>query len=207
MSRTLPEIIDEIVALAAARQPLTAAQLAELEELDRRFNALRLKQHFPEVDPVPPQCDQWDRFPGCRLPRTTSNATGQRVVTCRPTPDWLEGMALLRALALDAGDDDAFVPMRWLLSSDCRFDTDKAIRKALDRNKNTIRTRRPQTAAGKPDPHRLEVHLGDWKRFLARNPARRESDPLDVAPVAEAALQSRIDKAHTAKAASRRDLT
>jgi|SRR5262245_9252263 len=89
------------------------------------------------------------------------------------TCEWL---ASLLERAADSEDDSAWVPAKMLLAG--RFDRFSAITRALRDN--------PQIRTRKPSPQRLEVHAGDWTRFLAQQSA----DALDFeASVVDSVLE------------------
>jgi hypothetical protein len=99
----------------------------------------------------------------------------------------------LTGAPLPARDATAFVPAKELLKKP--FDTYPRLRAALEKNR-WIRTR-------KPSPQRLEVHAGDWHRFLAQRQSA-PPDPLDLpAEVVDAAVrvvQERKDREYRHKA-------
>ena len=83
-------------------------------------------------------------------------------------------------------DESAYVPASRFI--DDKHPNFKAINKALQNN-SWIRNRRPLSKAGKENPRRLEIHAGDWHKYLGRC---REgmTDPLDLpADVVEKAVK------------------
>src|SRR5262249_37334622 len=69
--------------------------------------------------------------------------------------------AAFKALRLKIEDPDSFRPARDFLIAP--FDTFKAISRVLKKN-HWIRRR-------KPSKQRLEIHAGDWHKFLSQNPS------------------------------------
>jgi hypothetical protein len=115
-------------------------------------------------------------------------ATRKRIQTIAHLKGLLKGL-------LTEGEEagaDAYLPANAFL--DDVSPTYKAIRKALARDPR-IRRRRPRTKDGREDPHRLEIHAADWKRF---RDGPRPADPLDV-PAAVADVEVREAEARRRK--------
>jgi hypothetical protein len=72
--------------------------------------------------------------------------------------------------------ENVYWPKRQFLSDD--HPTYRSIEKALKANP-WIRTRRPLSKKGTPIPNRLEIHTGDWKKYLSQSRSSKVRDFLD----------------------------
>jgi hypothetical protein len=96
----------------------------------------------------------------------------------------LQQVAIVAGLPPEGQDDDSV----WILVSKLeppRIPNMKERQRYLDRHREEIRTRRPPTKQGTPNPRRLEVHIGDWIRHWSKVDAQTfdNIDGTGAAPI------------------------
>jgi hypothetical protein len=92
--------------------------------------------------------------------------------------------------ATPAEDDSAFRPASEFIADE-RFPTYKDIRKALDANP-WIRCKKPTGKNGKPVKNRLNIHAGDWHKFL-NQPQANQPQAIDLMDQNAAAVDALME--------------
>jgi hypothetical protein len=158
------ETRDHSQRIGPTNSSLYAIVCAEVRKLKRKHLA-GLQPMIKTVQQSPPPADETQKRGPVETPAAGSTATSIE-------------------------DDSAYRPASEFLAPE-RFPTLKAIGKALAANP-WIRSRRPTGKNGKPISNRLNIHAGDWHKFVNQS----QGDPLDQpASVVDAVLETEKRKA------------
>jgi hypothetical protein len=130
--------------------------------------------HFP-ISPHARPADLWSAFVFRVLSRAPGHLQRQDILDGEATLLWYRGDAFTaNACAIDLlmqepATDGDFVPVGQLAGLwESRFSSYKTFLAALE--KSGVRNQRPQTKAGKENPHRRLVHIGDLIAWLRNRP-------------------------------------
>jgi hypothetical protein len=105
-------------------------------------------------------------------------------------------------------DDTAYRPAKEFIKADDFPRTLRELKATLDECPWIKRRRPPSKKTGKPNPHRLEVHAGDWHKFLATRIAKPDDPTEQNAAAVDALLdaEKRKQEARARKIQNRSNL-